>query len=227
MIWIIIPLVLLLLFYAAIGGVYWIAFYSPHKGQNDVYRLDEVTDDPAEKEKMRAMIARLDAVPFEPVEIRSSDGLTLRGRYYHAGDGAPLSIGFHGYRGTPVRDFSGGAMMSMRLGHNLLLVEERAHCGSGGHTLTMGIREKKDVLDWIAYARGRFGPGVKILLYGVSMGAATVLMAAGEDLPDSVRGVIADSPYTTPLEILKKVAVRDRRLPEKPAEWALRLAARL
>ncbi len=227
MIWIILPFVLLLLLYAATGAVYFVAFYSPHKGQNDFYRLDGIAESPEEKEKMREMIRELEEKPFEPVEILSHDGIMLRGRYYHARDGAPLDIGFHGYRGTPVRDFSGGARLSFLWGHNLLLTEERAHGGSGGHTITMGIREKYDLLDWLEYAEGRFGPDVKILLYGVSMGAATVLAAAGEKLPPTVRGIIADSPYSSPLAILKKVATKDRRLPEKPAEWALRLAARL
>ena len=227
MIWIIIPLVLLLLLYAAIGAVYYIAFYSPHRGQNDFYRLTGITEDPGEAGRMRELIRDLEGKPFEPVEITSSDGLTLRGRYYHAKDGAPLDIGFHGYRGTPVRDFSGGARLSFLWGHNLLLVEERAHGGSGGHSITMGIREKYDVLDWLEYAEGRFGTDVKILLYGVSMGAATVLMASGERLPRSVRGVVADSPYSSPLGILLKVATAEKKLPRKPAEWALRLAARL
>ena len=227
MIWLVLPLVLLLLLFAAVGAVYYIAFFSPHRGQNDFYRLDGISEGPEESGKMHEMIRELEAKPFEAVEIVSSDGIRLRGRYYHTGDGAPLDIGFHGYRGTPVRDFSGGARLSFLWGHNLLLVEERAHGGSGGHTITMGVREKYDLLDWLEYAEKRFGPDVKILLYGVSMGAATVLMAAGEDLPPTVRGIIADSPYSSPLAILKKVAVSDRRLPEKPAELALRLAARL
>jgi len=227
MIWIILPLSLLLLLSAAVGAVYGIAFYSPHRGQNDFYNLGGVAESPEEKDKMRQMIRELEEKPFETVEILSSDGIMLRGRYYHRRDGAPLDIGFHGYRGTPVRDFSGGARLSFLWGHNLLLVEERAHGRSGGHTITMGIREKHDLLDWVEYAEGRFGPGVKILLYGVSMGAATVLMAAGEKLPPCVRGIVADSPYSSPLAILKKVAAVDRRLPGKPAEWALRLAARL
>ena len=227
MIWFILPLVLLLLLYAAVGAVYYIAFYSPHRGQNDFYRVDEVAEDPEEKEKMCSLIRELEKRPFETVEVLASDGTMLRGRYYHNRDGAPLDIGFHGYRGTPVRDFSGGARLSFLWGHNLLLVEQRAHGRSGGHTITMGIREKYDVLDWLEYAEGRFGTDVKILLYGVSMGAATVLMASGEKLPPTVRGIIADSPYSSPFAILKKVAAVDRHLPEKPAEWALRLAARL
>ena len=67
------------------------------------------------------MIDRINAVPYEPVSITSFDGLKLNGRYYHVRDGAPVNICFHGYRGTPSRDFSGGAMLVLERGTGMLI----------------------------------------------------------------------------------------------------------
>lgn len=78
------------------------------------------------------------------------------------------------------------------------------HGYSGGHTITMGVKERYDARDWTVWARSRFGPEVPIFLMGVSMGAATVLLAAGLNLPDNVCGIVADCGYTSPREITRK-----------------------
>lgn len=197
---------------AAAYGLCRYAFYSPRGGQNDDHTLPASLWNGPTRDKITKMIDDLNAVPYERVGVRSFDGLPLAGRYYHQKDGAPLQICFHGYRGTPSRDFSGGARAHLDAGYNVLLAEERAHCSSGGHYITMGVRERRDVLTWVEYAVDRFGPDVRIQLNGISMGAATVLMAAGLGLPENVRGVAADCPFTSPGEIVKKV-LRDMHLP--------------
>ena len=119
-------------------------------------------------------------------------------------DGAPLAIIFHGYRGYAERDGLGGYTLCTALGYNVLLPDQRAHGYSGGHTITMGVKERYDARDWTVWARIRFGPEVPIFLMGVSMGAATVLLAAGLNLPDNVCGIVADCGYTSPREITRK-----------------------
>ena len=133
---------------------------------------------------------------------------------------------FHGYRGTPSRDFSGGAAFHLDAGMNLLMIEERAQCGSQGKYITMGVRESYDCGRWVEYAVGRFGPDTRIILSGISMGATTVLLAAGLGLPDNVKGVIADCPFTSPGAITKEV-LRQYRLPVFPFYPLLALGARL
>ena len=209
-------IILAVLLCAAAAGSYFAcrtAFYSPRGGQNDDYKVIPWPQMDPYRDRVRAMIEKINAIPYEPVEIVSFDGLKLRGRYYRASDGAPLELCFHGYRGTPSRDFSGGAAAHMERGHNVLLVEERAHCGSEGHYITMGVRERFDCAAWVRYAVDRFGPDTAIVLNGISMGAATVLMASGLDLPENVRGVIADCPFTSPAAISKKVLREDMHLP--------------
>ena len=199
-------LFLFLLFFGVLYGVYRYIFYSPDKTQNDDYTLAEGSHSDQKRRQICAMIDAVRAIPYEKVTIRSHDGLTLCGRYYHQKDGAPLDICFHGYRGTPARDFSGGTQIILREGHNALMIEERAQCTSEGHTITFGVEERFDCLAWVQYALARFGPDTRILLVGISMGAATVLMASELALPAQVVGIIADCPYTSPLAIIRKVS---------------------
>ena len=181
------------------------AFYADRSRDITPYgRIDTKSHKPF-KDEMRALIDRLVSLPCEKVYITARDGLKLSARYYHSRDGAPLVIMAHGYRGNSQRDFAGGADMFLKMGYNILLIEHRAHGDSEGKIITFGIKERFDIVDWAYYADKRFGGGCKIILAGISMGGACVLMALGEDLPDSVVGVLADCPYSSPLEIISHV----------------------
>jgi len=189
------------------GGAYYayrIAFYAPMK---DREKIPEIKDEKYEvhKNAIRDLFRQLQNKPCEFVTVRSRDGLTLSGRYYHAKDGAPLAIGFHGYRSCWLLDFCGGSDIAFQMGQNVLLIDERAHGKSQGRSITFGIKERQDLLCWIEYAMNRFGSDIKILLYGVSMGGATVLMASELDLPENVKGIVADCPYSSPLDIILEV----------------------
>ena len=187
------------------AGVFANLFYSPIGRQNDDDHLLAAFQTPEQVARTTVLMDRLRARPYETVIILSRDGLRLSGRYYHQADGAPLAILCHGYRGTPVRDFCGGADICFSEGFNVLLIEQRAHKSSEGHTISFGVNERYDVLSWTEYAVRRFGDGVRILLAGISMGAATVLMASALDLPPQVRGILADCPFTSPAEIIATV----------------------
>lgn len=183
---------------------YRIAFYAPTKNRDKVNNPKDPQYDPYRTE-MKRIFHQLNDRPYERVSIVTRDGLTLSGRYYHVKDNAPLDIGFHGYRSHPVTDFSGGSELSFLLEHNLLLVDQRAHGKSDGRTISFGILERQDLLCWVEYAIRRFGTDVQILLYGVSMGGATVLMASELDLPANVKGIIADCPFANPLDVILHV----------------------
>ena len=156
-------------------------------------------------ENIHRMSSIMERIPYEPVAIRSYDGLHLYGRYYHVSDNAPLEILFHGYRSHPYRDCSGGHALSRKLKLNTLVVDQRSHGASDGQTISFGVKERKDCLAWSNYAAQRFGKEVPLILSGLSMGAATVLMASELDLPKSVACIIADSPYSSPKAIIEKV----------------------
>lgn len=167
---------------------------------------------PYKKEIMELLESAL-GLSYEPVTIRARDGIKLFGKYYHIHDNAPLVLMFHGYK-SPLaeRDFEGGIQICLESQYNFLLVDQRSQGKSEGKVITFGIRERYDCLDWIDYANKRFGRGKKIFLYGISMGAATVLMTSDLELPDNVAGIVADCGYTTPEKIIRKV-IADMKLP--------------
>ena len=76
---------------------------------------------------------------------------------------------------------------------------------SGGDTISFGLIERFDCRDWVLWVNEHIGRELPIYLCGVSMGASTVLMASGLDLPN-VHGIIADCGYTSPRAIWKHVA---------------------
>ena len=178
------------------------------------------------REGIRAKILEARALPHEDFEITSFDGLVLRGRYYEAHPGAPIELMMHGYRGTSERDLSAGIFRAHNLGHNALLVDHRASGTSDGKVITFGVNEKRDCLDWIAFMTDHFGSEQKIILTGISMGAATVMLASAEDLPGNVIGVLADCGYTSAEKIIAKV-IRDMKLPVPLLMPFVRLGARL
>ena len=158
--------------------------------------------------------------------ITSFDGLTLRGKYYEYKKGAPTEILFHGYRGTAERDLCGGVHRCFAIGHNALIVDQRAAGSSEGHVITFGAKESRDCLAWIDFVLNHIDKDARIILTGISMGAATVMTAASEALPENVIGVLADCGYTSTKAIIKKV-IRDMQLPDRLLYPLVRLGARL
>lgn len=157
------------------------------------------------KDETVTMVTALMERPFEKVEIISHDALMLRGRWYKGEEDKPTAILFHGYRGSAYRDFCGGSALLFEKDWNVLLVDERSHGMSEGKAITFGIKEKYDVSDWVRYIEERRGKDKGIYLFGISMGAATVLMASSLLDKSRVRGIIADCPYSSPEKIIAKV----------------------
>ncbi len=164
---------------------------------------------------------------FKRVSITTKDGLTLRGKFYEHAPHAPINIIFHGYRGWAERDLNGGVFRCAAMGHSALLVDHRGSGLSDGKVITFGVKEVEDCIAWVHFVHRELDPEAKILLGGVSMGAATVMMAAGrEDLPDCVVGILEDCGYTSAKEIIKKV-VREMKLPADLLYPFIKLGARV
>lgn len=200
---IVILVVVLALMLAVSYAAYRIPFYHPDHTESPYDLPPEAQYDPY-REAMTALITAADALPFEQVEITARDDAKLFGRYYPAADDAPVLIGFHGFKSTALRDMCGGSELARQMGMGAILVDQRAHGKSDGKTISFGVKERSDCLSWARYAARRW-PGRPIILMGVSMGAATVLMASDLDLPAEVKGIIADCPYSDPSAIIKKV----------------------
>lgn len=163
-------------------------------------------------------------MPYEEMEVTSFDGLKLRGKYYECIPGAPMELMFHGYRGSGERDLCGGIQRAFDMERNVLIVDQRAAGKSEGNVITFGIHESRDCVTWLHYLQQRFGPQLKVIITGVSMGAATVMMATTWELPPCVVGVLADCGFTSAREIIKKV-IRDLKLPADFLYFFVRLGA--
>ena len=140
----------------------------------------------------------------ERVEIISEDGLKLVGRLTLHPEAKGIVLMFHGYRTHPEIDFSASSHVYYEAGNHILHIDQRAAGESEGKYIGFGVLESKDCLKWCEYAIERFGPDIRIVIGGLSMGGSTVLMAAGRGLPENVCGIVADSAFSSPAEIIQK-----------------------
>lgn len=149
---------------------------------------------------------KLENSDCEKVEITSSDGIQLVGHLHMCETPKRIIIAMHGWRSSWSQDFG---LISDFWNENdciVLYAEQRGQNNSGGDYMGFGLLERYDCLDWIHWANERFGMNIPIYLAGVSMGATTVLMTAGLDLPDNVRGIAADCGFTSAQAIWQHVA---------------------
>ena len=130
------------------------------------------------------------------VSVQSFEGLTLRGHFLVNPDAKRTLIAFHGYRSNAYYDFGALVKFYYDQGCNVLLVEQRGHLISEGDYVDFGVLARRDVVTWTAFANDYFDKQYPLYLTGISMGAATILMAQDQGLPDNVCGMIADCGYS-------------------------------
>lgn len=154
--------------------------------------------------------------PFETVKMTSYDGLDLQGYFLPAKNPTNKTVVFaHGYLGHGFDMGLFGEYYYEQLGYNLFTPDLRGHGQSGGDYYGFGWHDRLDIVDWVELLIEE-NPDTDIILHGLSMGAATVLMASGEELPDNVQAIIADSPYTSVYDLFAYQMERMYHLPDKP-----------
>lgn len=162
------------------------------------------------KDLLRDGMKYINETPQEWLFIKSFDGLKLAARFLPCKDSEKNAnktiILFHGYRAAGGRDYCCAVKMYHDCGLNVLLVDQRSHGKSEGKLITFGVKESCDAVSWAEYVSHRFGADTPIFFSGLSMGASTVMMATGRNLPKNVRGVVADCGFTSPAEIISLVA---------------------
>ena len=126
--------------------------------------------------------------------IESYDKLQLHA-YVVTQNSNKWAIVVHGYGGS-------GKLMSDKskyfydMGYNVLIPDLRGHGKSEGDYIGMGWKDRLDIISWINFII-KENPNAEIVLHGTSMGAATVLMTSGENLPSNVKAIVADCAYTS------------------------------
>ena len=151
----------------------------------------------------------------EKVEITANDGITLKGTEYIKDEQInDWVIVLHGYRSNPESVISIGRHFSEN-GYNVLIPYMRATGESEGEYIGMGWLDKDDLKCWIDLIIKQ-NNNSNIILHGSSMGAATVLMASGDELSSNVKAIIEDSGYTSVWDIFASEAKARFNLPAFP-----------
>lgn len=170
-------------------------------------------------DQWQALSARLDTAARRlrscgcvRVELTARDGTTLVGHWYENPDARRVVVAMHGWRSSWCQDFGLIAPFFHDNGCSVLYAEQRGQQESGGEMMTFGHLERYDCLDWALWVQEHGMPGLPVYLAGISMGATTVLLAAGEQLPACVRGVVADCGFTRPHDIWRHVAENNLHL---------------
>lgn len=166
------------------------------------------------KEAIRSAIRELEALPSREVTLTARDGAQLKGNYYDGGF-TKTAIFFHGYMADPMTLFCVQGRDLYAQGFNLLLVCQRGHGQSGGRWTTMGLTERYDVCDWTNWVKENTKTQ-KVLLYGISMGAAGIAFSAPLLDESFVRGMVLDCGYRCVYDqLVRECAVR------KMPYWAM------
>ena len=141
--------------------------------------------------------------------VQSFDNLKLNGTYIAANSNATVIV-FHGFGGSH-EEMQPYCKFFYEKNFNVLAVDMRAHARSEGNLIGYGWLEKEDVKTWVNFVKVKT-PESKILLFGLSMGAASVLMASGEkDL--SVEGIISDCAFDNADRQISLV-IKKKKLPK-------------
>lgn len=144
----------------------------------------------------------------EPRQITTADGLTLRAILIRQPQATTkVAILAHGYHHS-WEQMAPYAKLFYDFGYNILVPDARGHGDSDGHTIGFGWLDRKDYVQWAQLMTQEFGSSATLVLFGISMGAATVMAASGEAaLPTTVKAVIEDSGFSS---VVKEVSYRAR-----------------
>ena len=199
-----IVLLLIILFFAVVLCFFNLAFV--RKDNTDIVNLDSKHNSflAPYTEILNTGMEFIKNSEHTRYETVSFDGLKLSARHYDRKSNNTIIL-FHGYRSSAAHDFSCAVEMYYNMGFNILLVDQRSHGLSEGKLITFGVKESRDVITWIDFLNAKFSPR-KIVLSGLSMGATTVLLSLKYEMPKNVKCVIADCGFTSPVDIIKKVA---------------------
>ena len=203
-----------------------ITFYNKKQAPKNHFSLPPGKEYLPYEEDFKLWRESVNKLPKKEYMIKSFDGLTLYGYYYEYDKNAPIELMFHGYRGSADRDMCGAVLRSFKAKHNAFIVDHRASGKSEGKVISFGINESRDCVSWVNFLVETFGEQVKIILTGISMGAATVLISSNLTLPKNVKYVLADCGYTSAKAIIIRF-IKDRFLPASLIYPFVKLGAKL
>lgn len=178
--------------------------------------------DPAKEEANKWLKEDMD---YEDWYMESRDNLRLHA--YALKNPKPSKvwiIGVHGYMGNGL-DMARCAKVYYDAGFNMLMPDLRGHGDSEGDYVGMGWPDRLDLIDWVNVLIEK-DPDIQVVLYGVSMGGATVMMASGESLPTQVKAIIEDCGYSSAWEEFSYILAEVFEVAPQPALFAANIVTR-
>lgn len=149
--------------------------------------------------------------------IVAPDGARLHAYYVPAAHPtSQTAVIVHGYTDNAVRMLMIGQMYNQKMGYNILLPDLRNSGLSDGDHYQMGWLDRLDVLQWMDVAHHIYGDSTKMVVHGISMGAATTMMVSGEKQPAYVKCFVEDCGYTTVWDEFASKLKSDFSLPSFP-----------
>lgn len=196
MIIIIVILILLISLYLMIGNYFYNIALNPNTSKTFVFgeELEETQDQTENKKENEDWLSETS----KDVYLTTSNNGNLKLHAYeliNTEKSDTWVIEVHGYTGKG-KDMTYYAKEFFGRGYNILVLDLRGHGQSEGNYIGMGWHDRLDLIDWVNYLTEK-NPNCKIILHGVSMGAATVMMATGENLPSNIKVAIEDCGYTS------------------------------
>lgn len=183
-------------------------------------RNDVPTSQVESSSKNFPLVTKFDQLEKTDLTIKN-DGLKLKAWYVPAAQKTNKTvIVVHGFRQSKETMRQYGQLFH-ELGYNVLLPNNRAAGDSEGQLITYGFHDKKDVIAWAKKLTDE-NPQTNITLFGLSMGAATVMMASNqEELPDSVNSIIEDCGYSDAWSEITYQAKSTYNIPPFPLVYSL------
>ena len=147
---------------------------------------------------------------YEEINLKTFDGITLRANYYN-NNSNKTAILIHGYKATPLNNFSTSGKYLLKMGYNLLMIYQRTHGKSDGKHITFSKKEGLDLLEWINYVDSNKKID-EIILYGVSMGSSTLMTISDKIYSDKVRLLIFESGFIKMSRMIKDSLKRKNKM---------------
>lgn len=160
--------------------------------------------------------------------ILATDGTRLHGYYADAPQPtANTALIIHGYTDNAVRMLMIGQLYNEEMKYNIILPDLRYSGLSEGDHLQMGWNDRQDMKRWIDVAGNLYGDSLRLIVHGISMGAATTMMLSGDTLPPQVKCFVADCGYTSVWDEFENELKSSFNLPAFPllhlSNWICRL----
>lgn len=106
----------------------------------------------------------------------------------------------HGYTNCAMSMVQQAWLYHHLMGYNVVMPDLHAHGMSEGEAVQMGWKDRLDVLRWVQLADSLFADSTghsRLVVHGLSMGAATTMALSGEQTPSDLKAFVEDCGYTS------------------------------